>query len=207
MVGQDPGNAEPTGVPSDATSSPDKAKFPTGTDAVYAALVDSFAHDNFVLFGLTNEPGGNTSTAETIRPAMAHAVSVIRAEEDRLGVPHHLVSVQGVGYSGNVGFYGQAPLDQDNVIYELHGYPPAAPAFTFDNIPVILGEYGNLAAGSEAAFFRDLETRQISSLAWDFEPYSNCAPDLLDITHDATLLAPNDWGKLVQAYLVQHAAP
>jgi Cellulase (glycosyl hydrolase family 5) len=206
-VGQDPGNAEATGMPSDATSTPDKTKFPTGTDAVYVALVDSFAHDQFVLFGLTNEPGGNVSTPDTIRPVMAHAVSTIRAEEDRLGVPHHLVSVQGSGYSGNIGFYSQNPLTQDNVVYEVHGYPPSTESYTFDNIPVIIGEYGSLVAGTEAAFFQDLESKQISSLAWDFDPYSNCSPDLLDITRDASTLTPDDWGKVVQGYLTAHATP
>ncbi|HYQ05342.1 MAG TPA: cellulase family glycosylhydrolase [Polyangiaceae bacterium] len=207
MVGQDPGDKEPTGMPSDATNTPDKTKFPTGTDAVYIALVDSFAHDNFVLFGLTNEPGGNVATASTIRGAMDHAVSTIRAEEDRLGVPHHLVSVQGKGYSGDIGFYSQNPLSQDNVVYEVHGYPPATAAFTYDNIPVVIGEYGSLDSGAEDAFFQQLESKQISSLAWDFDPYSNCSPDLLEITRDANTLTPSDWGKVVQRYLVAHAAP
>src|SRR5438128_1895482 len=62
MVGQDPGNPEPTGIPSNPTNTPDKAQFPTGTDAVYVALVDTFAHDNFVLFGITNEAGGNRAS-------------------------------------------------------------------------------------------------------------------------------------------------
>ncbi len=207
MIGADPGNAEPTGIPSDATTSPDKAAYPTGTDAVYVALVDSFAADPHVLFGLTNEAGGNTGTEDKIRAAMSHAVSTIRTEEDKLGVPHHLVSVQGLGYTGNISMYGKQPLTQDNVIYELHGYPPASSSYTFDNIPVILGEYGDLDGNSAPAFFQDIETKQISSLAWDFDPYSDCAPDLLDITRDATKLNANDWGKLVQGYLTMHAAP
>jgi len=207
MVGHDPGNEEPTGMPSDATTTPDKEKFPTGSDAAYIALVDSFAHDGFVLFGLTNEPGGNVAGADTIRHAMDHAVSTIRAEEDRLGVPHHLVAVQGKGYSGDIEFYSQNPLTRDNVVYEVHGYPPPTASYTFDNIPVIIGEYGSLASGAEEAFFQDLENKHIPSLAWDFDPYSNCAPDLLEITHDASTLTPNDWGKVVQHYLLAHTAP
>jgi len=205
MVGQDPGNAEPTGIPSDATNTPDKAQFPTGTDAVYVALVDTFAHDNFVLFGITNEAGGNRASSDEITAAMGHAVSTIRTEEDKLGVPHHLVSVQGIGYSGNIGFWDKKPLTQDNVVYELHGYPPKLESYTYANIPVIIGEYGSFDAAGPSSFFQDLESKQIPSLAWDFDPYSNCAPDLLDITHDATKLNPNDWGKSVQAYLTSHA--
>ena len=205
MVGQDPGNPEPTGIPSNATNTPDKAQFPTGTDAVYVALVDTFGHDNFVLFGISNEDGGNRAGQDEITAAMSHAVSTIRAEEDKLGVPHHLVSVQGIGYSGNIGFWDQKPLTQDNVVYEVHGYPPKADAYTYANIPVIIGEYGSFDAGGASAFFQDVESKQIPTLAWDFDPYSNCAPDLLDITQDATKLNPNDWGKSVQAYLISHA--
>jgi Cellulase (glycosyl hydrolase family 5) len=207
MIGFDPGNAEPTGIPSDATNSPDKTLYPTGTDAVYAALVDTFAHDPFVLFGITNEAGGNRAGADEITAAMSHAVSTIRAEEDKLAVPHHLISVQGTGYTGNISFYDKKPLTQDNVIYEEHAYPPIASGYTFDNIPVIVGEYGNLDAVAAAAFFQDVETKKIPTLAWDFDPYSNCAPDLLDITKDASMLNPTDWGKIVQGYLVSHATP
>jgi hypothetical protein len=71
--------------------------FPTGTDATYVALVDTFGSAPNVLFGLTNEPGGDKLSNATIAAAMSHAVGTIRAEEDRLGVHHHIVSVQGNG--------------------------------------------------------------------------------------------------------------
>src|SRR5262249_25854221 len=64
------GDPEATGLPSDATTTPDKTAFPKGTDDVYVALVDTFAHDSFVLFGLTNEPGGNKRSNATIAAAM-----------------------------------------------------------------------------------------------------------------------------------------
>lgn len=47
---------ESTGLPSSSTDTPSASEFPTGTDAVYVALVDSFANDAYVLFGLSNEP-------------------------------------------------------------------------------------------------------------------------------------------------------
>ncbi len=40
-------------------------------------------------------------------------------------------------------------------------------------------------------------------MAWDFEPYSNCAPDLVDVTTSSTL-TPTAWGMTVQAYLLAH---
>jgi hypothetical protein len=204
MIGQDTihGDPEATGIPSDATSTPNATAFPTGTDAVYQALVDSFAQDKFVLFGLTNEPGGNQRTNAQLSAAMSHAVGVIRAEEDKLGVPHHIVSVQGNNWTSDIGFYAASPLAYDNVVYEVHGYPPATASYTYANIPVIIGEYGSL--GDSAAFFADLETKQIPNLAWDVDAFSDCAPDLLQVNQSATNLLPSAWGMTVKAYLTSH---
>jgi hypothetical protein len=206
MIGQDTvdGDPEATGLPSDSTTTPSASLYPTGTDATYIALVDSFAQAPYVLFGLTNEPGGDKLSNDQIAAAMTHAVGVIRGEEDKLGVPHHLVSVQGNGWTSDIGFYATAPLPYDNVVYEVHGYPPATASYTYPGIPVILGEYGSLAAGSETAFYADLESKHISNLAWDFEPYSDCAPDLVNVTDSATTLTATTWGQTVQSYLTAH---
>jgi hypothetical protein len=174
----------------------------TATDAVYTAIVDSFAKDNYVAFGISNEPGGNALSNATIRSAMDHAVSVIRAEENKLGVPHHIVSVQGNSWTSDISFYATNPLPYDNVVYEVHGYPPPASSYTYSNIPVIIGEYGSLSNSS--TFYADLESKQIPSLAWDFESFSNCAPDLLTVNDSATNLVATTWGSTVQSYLLAH---
>ncbi len=180
--------------------------FPSGTDALYEALVEAFANDKFVLFGLTNEPGGNKLSDQQLSRAMSHAVSTIRAKEDALGVPHHLVSVQGNAWTSDISVYGKTPLTQDNVVYEVHGYPPGNSSYTYANLPVIIGEYGSLDETSATAFYADIESKQLSNLAWDFEPYSNCAPDLVDVDNSPTNLTPsNGWGTLVKAYLQKHA--
>jgi hypothetical protein len=186
------GDAEATFVPTPAT------------DATYQALVDDFANDAFVMFGLSNEPGGNTQTNAALSAAMSHAVGVIRAEEDKLKVPHHIVSVQGNNWTSEISFYSASPLPFDNVVYEVHGYPPPAKGYTFANIPVIIGEYGSLT--DAAGFFADVESKQIPTLAWDFEPYSNCAPDLLNVNQSATNLSASSWGQTVQGYLLAHPA-
>jgi hypothetical protein len=200
------GDPEATGIPSDSTTTPNATSFPTGTDAVYVALVDTFASSGFVMFGLTNEPGGNKRSNATIAAAMNHAVGVIRAEEDRLGAAHHVVSVQGNSWTSDISFYATTPavITHDNVVYEVHGYPPATKSYTYSNIPVILGEYGSLTSSTAAALYADLEAKQIPSLAWDFEPYSNCAPDLVTVTHDASTLTASSWGSIVQNYLLSH---
>ncbi len=208
MIGQDTADGDPeaTGLPSDSTTTPNATMFPTGTDAVYVALVDAFATSGSVLFGLTNEPGGNKLSNTKIAAAMDHAVGVIRAEEDRLGVPHHIVSVQGNNWTSDISFYAATPslITHDNVVYEVHGYPPAMSSYTYSNIPVIIGEYGSLTTSTSAAFYADLETKQIPNLAWDFDPYSNCAPDLVNVTSSATTLTPTSWGTIVQSYLLAH---
>jgi hypothetical protein len=172
-----------------------------GTDAVYKALVDSFANAKFVIFGISNEPG--TIAWSSLVPVMTGAIEAIRAEEDLLGVPHHLIAVQGKNWTSDISQYATSPLAYDNIIYEVHGYPPGASSYTYSNIPVFIGEYGSLS--DSAAFFADMEAKQIPNLAWDFEAYSDCAPDLLQITHNATDLRPTAWGTTVQNYLLAHA--
>jgi hypothetical protein len=184
------GAGEPTGLET------------TSTDPTYVALVDSFANDSHVMFGLANEPGGNAFSNTQIRSAMDHATSVIRAEENKLGVPHHVVSVQGNSWTSDISFYSSSPLSEDNVVYEVHGYPPATSSYTYSNIPVVIGEYGTLS--NSTTFFADLESKQIPNLAWDFEPYSNCAPDLVTVNLNPTSTVDTGWGSTVQAYLLAH---
>jgi len=204
MIGQDTvdGDPEATGLPSDATTTPSAAQYPSGTDATYKAIVDTFAHSPHILFGLTNEPGGNKLSNAKIRAAMDHAVTVIRAEEDALAVPHHIVSVQGNGWTSDISFYATTPLTEDNVVYEVHGYPPPAASYTYANIPVIIGEYGSLP--DSVAFYADVEAKHLPNLAWDFESYSNCSPDLLNVTTSSTTLTPSAWGTTVKNYLAAH---
>ncbi len=212
MIDQDPENPEATNVPSDSTTTPDAINYPNGTDDVYRALVDTFANAKFVLFGLSNEPGGNAITKEVLVPRMMHAAQTIRDEENKLGVPHHLISVQGTGYTAHVDFYSTTPLTIDNIVYEVHGYQPTD--YTFANIPVILGEYGPsnadptlVDAGGVGAggFYDDVESKQIPNIAWIFDSYSGCGPDLLNANQSDSDLEPTPWGTTVKTYLNAHA--
>ena len=69
---------------------------------------------------------------------------------------------------------------------------------------MILGEYGIADRGTAPAFYADVEAKQIPNLAWDFESFSDCTPDLLTVNQSASNLQPSAWGKLVQAYLLSH---
>src|SRR5580700_10802418 len=75
MIGQDTGSgdSEATGIPSSSATTPNASTYPTGTDAVYVALVDAFASSGAVMFGLANEPGGDTASNSTLAAAMNHA--------------------------------------------------------------------------------------------------------------------------------------
>jgi aryl-phospho-beta-D-glucosidase BglC (GH1 family) len=189
----------------DATCFPEAA-----THAVYRALVDSFANKPHVMFGLSNEPGGNIKTSAELRQAMSAAVDAIRARERELGVPEHIVVVQGNNWTSAIDFYATQPLTQTNVVYEYHSYPPTSSEYTFANIPVIIGEYGGanwqgMSPSVADAFFRDIEAKKISSLAWYFSPYSAVAPALLNVTHDGNQISPNRWGTAVRDYLLNPA--
>ena len=73
------------------------------------------------------------------------------------------------------------------------------------NVPVIIGEYGPLGSDTSfaAAFYADVEAKQIPNLAWSLSPYSNCSPDLTQVTHDASLTT-TPWGNVVKTYLQAH---
>jgi hypothetical protein len=194
----------------------DEATFiPTSaTDPVYEAIVDSFQAHDHVLFGLSNEPGGSYFTTDipSLVAAMSHAVGTIRAEEDRLSAHHHLVSVQGNDWTSDISFYDSSPLTYDDVVYEVHGYPPASNTYTYSNIPVIIGEYGeeytdafdSTDATNAAALQADFEAKGLPNAAWDYEPYSDCSPDLLVVDPPNVSRTASAWGDAVRTYLRAH---
>ena len=70
MIGQDTadGDAEATGLPSDSTTTPNATTFPTGTDATYVALVDTFANASFVALRADQRAGGRQAHATPQSP-------------------------------------------------------------------------------------------------------------------------------------------
>jgi hypothetical protein len=71
---------------------------------------------------------------------------------------------------------------------------------------MIVGEYGDFSSSvPQSGFYADMEAKMIPNLAWDFDTFSGCAPDLLNTTKDPTKLQPTAWGMTVQTYLLAHA--
>jgi hypothetical protein len=153
------------------------------SDPVYRKLVDTFAGDSYVMFGVSNEPGAisGTFTEAMVWNAMNHAVSTIRAEEDLLGSTHHMVSVQGTWWTSFLDYYITHPItagiNGDNVMYEVHGYPAAPSNYALASTrPTIMGEYGlsssTMSNSQIVTLQKDMETKQIPNMAWIYEP--NC---------------------------------
>ena len=66
-------------------------------------------------------------------------------------------------------------------------------------LPFFLGEYSGATNGGEsdtenAAFYKDMEDNKISNLAWDYSPYVDCAPDLMN--PGSALTSLTTWGRL-----------
>lgn len=204
MIGQDTADGDPeaTGVPSDSTTTPDKTKFPTGTDAVYQALVDTFGSKSFVLFGLTNEPGGNKQSNTTLSAAMSHAVGVIRAEEDKSA--SRTTSCPCKATAGRATSASTLrPRCSTRTSSTRCTATRRRPAPTRTRT----SRSSSASTGASPTATRSTPTwrpSRIPNIAWDFDSYSNCAPDLLQVNQSDTNLMPTAWGTTVQTYLLAH---
>jgi len=185
------------------------------TIPIWEALAERFAFDDHVLYGLCNEPEYNYDGAldADVWTAMNDAVAAIRAVEDDLGAPHHVVSVQGTGgWARFLDYYVTHPItagDGDNVAYEVHVYDPES---DFDDrfvtpsatLPVIIGEYGPadgyMTLDDSEALQAAAQEVEAPYLAWTF--HANCAPNLLVDNSGGgcgvdMALEPTEWGTLV----------
>ena len=191
-----------------------------GTSTVWEQLATTFANDPHVLYGLVNEPQHNYdgSRDAEVWTAMNNTVAAIRAVEDQMGVPHHVVAVQGTGgWARFLQYYVDHPItagDGENVAYEVHVYDPAS---TFQDrfiapsraLPVIIGEFGpaNGMSMNDCAELMELaEQNDVPYLAWTF--HMRCPPNLL-VDHSNggcgidMPLEPSDWGRLFKDRLAQ----
>jgi cellulase (glycosyl hydrolase family 5) len=151
------------------------------TLGVWRKLADMFKNEPRVLYGITNEPHGETD--EAVWTAMNDAVAAIRDVETQAGTPQHIIAVQGTQQWGRtLSYYVTHPITAGggaNIAYETHVYDPAtefnalfeAPGQT---LPVIIGEFGEQDAD---ALMDRAEAAEIPYLAWTF--HGRCPPNLL----------------------------
>jgi endoglucanase len=165
------------------------------------------------MFGIVNEPEENFDGAldEDVWQSMNDAVTAIRAVEDSLGTPNHIIAVQGTGgWSRRLNYYIDNPITAgggENIAYEVHVYDPEvefdsrfiAPSAT---LPIIIGEYGPAAGymseGDCDVMIDAAATRDIPHLAWTF--HMRCAPNLLVDNSSGgcgvdMALQPTSWGQ------------
>jgi hypothetical protein len=194
------------------------SEWPTAeTLLVYELLAETFAHDEKVLFGLTNEPHGPEENNPELAQRYLDSIDAIRAVEASEGVPEHIVVVQAPQqWARDLVYFVDEPLARSNVAYEVHPYNPET---DFDylltqpkqTLPIIVGEYGPTAYSTESdirALWELCQELDIPHLAWTF--HMRCAPNLLDDTADdgCGLSASSgydfprtDWGDLLYEYL------
>ncbi len=189
------------------------------TSQIWAALAERFADDPHVLFGLVNEPQQNYdgSYDASVWQAMNDTVAAIRAVEDQLGTPRHIISVQGTGgWARFLDYYVDHPITAGggaDIAYEVHVYDPAS---TFDDrfvgpaatVPVIIGEFGPASGYMTLSDCEQLMTSAealgVPYLAWTF--HGRCPPNLLVDNSGGgcgvgMALEPTEWGQLLRDHL------
>jgi len=188
------------------------------TGDTWAKLAQVFASQKHVLFGVVNEPQNNYDGAQDAQvwTAMNNTVARIRTVEASLGVPNHVVVVQGTGgWARRLGYYVTHPITAGsgrNIAYEVHVYDAASQFNTLfvqpsQTLPVIIGEFGPAGTMSEAdaqALMDQAETLEIPWLAWTF--HMRCSPNMLtDFSGGGCglgmALTPTSFGTLVRTQL------
>lgn len=215
---QDPNFSPDTGIDGGAWN------FPTDkTRQIWVKLAEAFKDSPHVLFGLCNEPTGNSSgdMDPQVWEAMNKTVKAIRDVEDAAGTPRHIITVQGTReWARWLDYYLAHPITErggDNIAYETHVYDTAI-AFTqlFElparTLPIIIGEFGPDEAqemkAEDAEHLMDrAEALDLPYLAWTF--HHRCQPNLLVVADPGSpsntecrplsSLKPSPWGERIKA--------
>lgn len=181
------------------------------TRSVWEQLTMTFGSDSHVIFGLVNEPQQNYdgSRDADVWDAMNESVATIRRIEAYLGVPQHLIAVQGTGgWARRLDYYITRPIEAGggaNILYEVHIYDPER---SFDelltlpaqHLPVVIGEFGpvgNMSLQDCAQLMERAESLGVPYLAWTF--HMRCPPNLIEDNSNGGCgvdmdLRPTSWG-------------
>ncbi|EFN55972.1 hypothetical protein CHLNCDRAFT_145302 [Chlorella variabilis] len=190
------------------------------TNALWKQVVTAVGQHPHVWFGVANEPESNYDGAQDAQVwhAMNFAVAAIREQEAALGMPAHIVAVQGTrGWARSLAYYMTHPITAGqglNVVYETHPYNIAADFQSLfinpaASLPVIIGEFGPATISDMTMAHAETLMQQCNALglpwlAWTL--HMRCPPSLLqDLSNNgcgiSMPLQLSDWGKLVKQYL------
>lgn len=190
------------------------------TIETWEILTELFQNDGHVLFGLVNEPQSNWNGSQdkACWEAMNRTAAAIRAVENRLGSPSHIIAVQGTRmWARRLDYYIDNPItagNGENIVYETHVYNPASDFSELfvdpsQTLPVIIGEFGPasgyMTEADCAELMRQADSLNIPYLAWTF--HMRCPPNLLtDYSNGGCgvdmILEPTSWGSLLKGHLL-----
>lgn len=188
------------------------------TRAIWERLAGALAHQPHVIYGLSNEPRGHDGSRDPeVWHAMNDTAAAIRAVEERIGAPHHLIAVQGTrDYGRDLSFYMDNPIAAGggtNVIYEAHIYNPSGDfnrliALPWSKLPLIIGEFGPIEGvmtnEDTRALMKLADTLRIPYTAWTF--HQRCPPNLIEDTDPDSCgigleIKPTAWGRQLRDHL------
>ncbi|DBA65502.1 TPA: hypothetical protein ACH3X2_003211 [Trebouxia sp. C0005] len=144
---------DPTGEQPKAPSAwvPTEATIPSWTE-----IARHNANKPQVLFGLFNEPANSQEQLASIADIVKGGIAAMRGVE---GSTPHVISVSGL-YTGNdsrqygrdLSFWEANPLNDADVVYELHPYNTFSEAkgLFSSSLPVLIGEFGPLPAPNDS---------------------------------------------------------
>ncbi len=188
---------------------------------VWQLLAERFADNPRVIFGLADAPhhdAGESWDAQ-VWMGMNDAAAAIRAVEDRLGTPRHLVAVQGTDHWGqHLDFYLEHPIAAgmgEDIVYESQFNDGAAIFPTLfeaaEQLPVMIGKLSSWdALGTSAEEADQLMTQAdeqgIPYAAWTFHEQCVTGELLADERSGSACgvdmeLVPTDWGEIVRGHL------
>ena len=130
-----------------------------------------------VIYEICNEPNGNVTWDNDIKPYAENIIGEIRKNSDK-----SIIIVGTPNYSQDVDIVSKNPIDEDNIMYALHFYAGTHQEWLRDkmnialsnNLPIFVSEWGTSDASGNGGFFEEssrewlyfLDKNNISWVNW-----------------------------------------
>lgn len=176
-----------------------------------------YSEEEHVIFEIFNEPASLTGSRSWT--SLSEEFNSI-IDGVRTNAPETLVLVSGWGWTSDLVGYGSYPIEDNNIAYVGHYYPPLGSWESYDSNfgflgeenPLIVTEWGYSTTDREAHYYGSrekfgkeflmyMENRNISWVAWCFHP--EYGPRMLeDWDYELT-----DWGTFAKQALAEDDKP